>query len=199
MFWQFFQFSIRTFSKWIVNVYPKNTRSPNPIMYLAQWKQKALKATELKLVVDSNLVGISKMEVGCSLLGRKNGKAHLSFVFLSFVFSCGCFWPFSSKCFFSLEVGREDLCADCKTSNDLVNHEMNVTKKKKYIYIYIYNKSRYEQCFEFCSVLVGTDEKYCIGIQTKITLHWIKFCPIPSCFGCTFWAFLFPLKVKPLP
>ena len=138
MFWQFFQFSIRTFSKWIVNVYPKNTRSPNPIMYLAQWKQKALKATELKLVVVSNLVGISKMEVGCSLLGRKNGKAHLSFVFLSFVFSCGCFWPFSSKCFFSLEVGREDLCADCKTSNDLVNHEMNVTKKKKYIYIYIY-------------------------------------------------------------
>ena len=72
-------------------------------------------------------------------------------------------------------------------------------KKNIYIYIYIYNKSRYEQCFEFCSVLVGTDEKYCIGIQTKIILHWIKFCPIPSCFGCTFWAFLFPLKVKPLP
>ena len=139
MFWQFFQFSIRTFSKWIINVYPKNTRSPNPIMYLAQWKQKALKATELKLVVVSNLVGISKMEVGCSLLGRKNGKAHLSFVFLSFVFSCGCFWPFSSKCFFFFGSGEGR--SMCRLQNiQWLGQSWNECDQNIYIYIYIQQK-----------------------------------------------------------
>ena len=99
-------------------------------------KAKTLKATEFKLVVANNLVGISKTEVRCSLLGRKNSIAHLSFVFI--FFSCGCFLLFPSKFFFFfLEAGREDLCADYRTSDDLVNQEMKVTKQK----IKIYNKS----------------------------------------------------------
>ena len=110
-----------------------------PFYIFSPVKAKTLKATELKLVV-SNLVGISKTEVRCSLLGRKNSNAHLSFVFIFLLF-LWLFLTFSFQIFFFffwlLEVGREDLCADYKTSNDLVNQEMKVTKQK----IKIYNKS----------------------------------------------------------
>ena len=62
-------------------------------------KAETLKATELKLVVVSNLVGISKTEVGCSLLGRKNSNAHLSFVFIFLLFLWLCL-TFSDQVFF---------------------------------------------------------------------------------------------------
>ena len=100
-------------------------------------------------------------------------------------------------------MGREGLCANCRTSNDLVNHEMKATKPKKQKQNKNIQQKQYDQCFEFCSVLVETSEKFCTSMQTKmrnpLIPHRIEFGSILNHFGCAFWAFLFPLKAKPLP
>ena len=70
-----------------------------PFYIFSPVKAKTLKATEFKLVVANNLVGISKTEVRCSLLGRKNSIAHLSFVFIFLLF-LWLFFTFSFQFFF---------------------------------------------------------------------------------------------------